>query len=228
MSSGRTHRIPRIWSNQELSKFGQLFTGDIVNVSAWKDEDKEGRRYADYFPNKSSYTLTNFDPDKRGFQGLPGEIFLNLEQPLPEDLVDRFDVVFNHTTLEHVYGFQTAFRNLCRMSRDAVVIVVPFVQQMHGHYGDFWRFSPEAVVRMFGEQELSVAYLSFNNHPRASVYVFAIAVRDKEKWQQHFPFTVDLVDPKFKHLNEPFAGCNAITDSRWVKLRAKAAQLLRR
>lgn len=206
MSNGRTHRIPRIWSNEELSKLGHLFSGDIVNVSAWKDEDKAGRRYEDYFPNKSSYTLTNFDPDKRGFQGLPGEIFLDLEQPLPEELVARFDLVFNHTTLEHVYDFQTAFRNLCRMSRDAVAIIVPFLQQMHGHYGDFWRFSPEAIARMFTEQGFSVANLSFNNHRRASVYVFAIAARDKEKWQQHFPFSVDFVDPKFKYLGEPFAG----------------------
>lgn len=227
-SHGRTHRIPRIWSNEELAKFGHLFSGDIANVSAWKDEDKQGRRYAEYFPNRSSYTLTNFDPDKRGFQGLPGEIFLDLEQPLRHDLRSCFDVVFNHTTLEHVYDFRSAFANLCLMSRDVVIIVVPFVQQMHGHYGDFWRFSPQAIERMFVDEGFSLAYLSFNNHHRASVYVFAIAVRNRNKWSKHLPFIVDFVDPAFKHLSEPYAGCNAINDSFLGQSRSHAFKIIRK
>lgn len=214
MLENKIHRIPRLWSNDELRKFGHLFSGDVVNVSAWQDKDKEGNCYREYFPNKASYTITNFEASKRGFQGTPGEVFLDLEKPLHEDLEEAFDVVFNHTTLEHTYEFRRAFGNLCNMTRDVVIIVVPFVQQMHGTYGDYWRFSPEAVVRLMEENHLSVAYLSFNNHRQASVYVFAIGVKDQQKWQSLFPFEVDYVDPAFRHLGEPYAGCNAIRLSR--------------
>ena len=41
----RKHRLPRVWSNAELRRLAGLFDGDVVNVSAWRDEDKEGRRY---------------------------------------------------------------------------------------------------------------------------------------------------------------------------------------
>lgn len=42
-------RVPRVWSNRELEKFGHLFSGKGVNVSGWKDIDKEGKKYRDYF-----------------------------------------------------------------------------------------------------------------------------------------------------------------------------------
>ncbi|WP_127145479.1 hypothetical protein [Pelagibacterium montanilacus] len=206
----RIHQAPRIWSNNELAHFSSLFNGDVVNVSAWRDEDKQGKRYKDYFSNATSYTITNFDADKRGLQGIDGELFLDLEKEMPHELIEKFDVVFNHTTLEHVYDFHKAFHNLCLMSKDIVIIVVPFVQQMHSDYGDFWRFSPQAIHRMFEMEGLEVAHLSFNNDFHSSVYILCIATKNSERWREHFTFDVDYVDSRFAHLKEPFAGCNAI------------------
>ncbi|MCP8882617.1 hypothetical protein NIM87_03835 [Devosia sp. XJ19-1] len=210
----RVHQVPRQWSNRELAKYASIFGGDVVNVSGWKDSDKQGRTYRSYFGAATTYTITNFDADKRGFQGADGELFLDLEQPLSDDLKARFDVVFNHTTLEHVYDFRTAFSNLCAMSKDVVIVVVPFVQQMHADYGDFWRFTPQALTRMFKDEGLEVGYLSFNNDFRASVYVLCIATKNPDQWQGKLPFKVDYADPKFAHLKEPFAGSNAI-HSNW-------------
>ena len=136
--------------------------------------------------------------------------------------------MFNHTTLEHVYDFRTAFANLCEMTSDVLIVVVPFVQQMHGHYGDFWRFSPEAIVRMIEAHGLSVGYLSFNNQPRTSVYVFAIGVKNRQKWEGKLPFAFEYADPAFKHLSEPYAGCNIIPPSRWQRFRSKISKILRR
>lgn len=208
------HTAPRKWSNTELRKFAGLFEGDVVNVSAWRDEDKEGKKYRSYFGKAESYSITNYDAEKRGFQGQEGETFLDLEKVLPEELVEKFDVVFNHTTLEHIYDFRTAFQNLCAMSRDIVIVVVPFVQQMHADYGDFWRFTPQALKHMFEEQGLEVAYLSFNNGFKDSVYLFCIASKKPSKWRQKLPFQTSYVDENFQHLPEPFAGCNAI-HSNW-------------
>jgi hypothetical protein len=187
VESGRISALARRWSNVELRKFAGWFTGDVANVSGWKDEDKSGARYADYFTQKSSYTITNYKSDARGMQGAPGEVFLDLEAPLDRGLVDRFDVVFNHTVLEHVYEFQTAFSQLCAMSRDAVIVVVPWLQPYHSDYGDYWRFSPLAVKRMYEANQLAPLYISFNEDAFASVYVFAIGTKHPDRWRARFP-----------------------------------------
>ena len=126
----RKFRLPRLWSNAEIRKFAPLFQGDVVNVSAWKDVDKEGRKYRDYFTKARSYSITNYNADARGLQGVDGEIFLDLTAPLPAELKGKFDVVFNHTCLEHIFEVEKAFENLCLMSSDVVITVVPFLQQM--------------------------------------------------------------------------------------------------
>jgi len=185
--SGRISRLARRWSNAELRKFAGWFTGDVANVSGWRDEDKAGAHYADYFTQKASYTITNYKRSARGMQGGAGEVFLDLEAPLDRALVDRFDVVFNHTVLEHVYEFQTAFTNLCAMSRDIVIVVLPWLQPYHGDYGDYWRFSPLAVSKMYEANGLAPLYLSFNEDAFASVYVFAIGSRHPERWRARFP-----------------------------------------
>jgi len=218
----RVHRLPRLWSNREIAKFAPLFTGDVVNVSAWTDTDKEGKHYRDYFTRADSYTITNFEADARGYQGQANEIFLDLEKPLPAELEQRFDVVFNHTTLEHIYELQTAFDNLCGMSRDVVMIVAPFLQQFHAHYGDFWRITPLAMKRMFEDRGLELLYQSFNSHRMSSVYLFAIASRNPQQWQKHFDWSFSVVDPKGRGA-EPYAGCRAIPNVTF-----KAARFVRR
>lgn len=222
----RVHRLPRIWSNRELARFASWFPGDVVNVSAWQDQDKEGRRYRDYFTAATSYTLTNYKSDMRGFQGTPGELFLDLTQPLDPVLERRFDVVFNHTTLEHVYEVQTAFRNLCAMTRDVVILVVPFLQPYHGTYGDYWRFTPLALRRMFDEAGLPLVYLSYNSHPAAAVYLFAIAAREPERWRSRFNWTFSVEVPGVSAA-EPFVGCLALPN-RWHRLRTGLRRWFRR
>jgi hypothetical protein len=189
LRAGRVFKVPREWSNRELRRFGGLFDGDVVNVSGWKDEDKEGGAYRDYFPNAASYTVTNFERGY-GFQGRPGEVLLDLTVPVRDELRSRFDVVFNHTTLEHIYNTDLAFENLCAMSRDVVIIVVPFLQPVHegedDAYSDFWRFSPAAVRKMFEERGLHPLYVSYNDDWLSSVYVFGIATRNPSKWTSRF------------------------------------------
>lgn len=171
-----------------------LFSGDVVNVSAWKDSDKEGRYYRDYFSSASSYMITNYKPEMRGHQGSEGEIFLDLTQDLPANLALRFDVAFNHTTLEHIFDIQTAFTNLCSMSRDIVILVLPFMQQYHSDYGDFWRLSPLAIKRLFEMNKFELVYQSFNNNQMSSVYTFSIASRHPDRWRSAFDWKFTCSD----------------------------------
>lgn len=185
-------RQPRVWSNRELSRFSQLWSGDVVNVSGWTDEDKEGNFYRSYFSGCRSYTVTNYHADRKGLQGTPGELFLDLESPLPSNLHRQYDVVFNHTTLEHVFDVFRAFSNLAEMTRDVLVLVVPYLQQVHGTgYLDYWRFTPHAMKRLYEENGLSLRYLSANGSDRASVYLFCIGYRS-DVWDSKIPFRFDL------------------------------------
>ena len=183
----------RSWSNDELARFGGLFSGDIVNVSGWRDDDRSGenRRYADYFTGKRSYTVTNFS-GKRGDEADPGaqSLFLDLEKPLPADMSGRFDVVFCHTTLEHVFDIARAADCLAGLSRDIVILVVPFIQNEHyddGAYEDYWRFTPRALDRLLADRGFTTLYVSANEQPWFPVYVFYIASRKPGAWKGKFP-----------------------------------------
>lgn len=181
----RKFRLPRRWSNAELRKLAPLFTGEVINVSGWDDRDKEGGFYRQYFSSATAYYISNF----RGSRGLEDaadktDFEIDLEKPLPPYLHNRFDVVFNHTTLEHIFDIFKAFENLCLMSRDVVLVVVPFTQQVHTSpsYSDYWRFTPYALDALFAKNQLTTVYRSANKHRNSSNYVIAVGAKNPSKW----------------------------------------------
>jgi hypothetical protein len=179
----RKVRLPRVWSNRELEKMGPFFDGRVVNVSGWKDSDKQGKRYKEYFPNAREYAVSNFIAEAKGMQGnLENEFFLDLEKDLEEHLIGYYDVVFNHTVLEHVFDCSKAFANLCLLSKDIVIIVVPFIQHQHAAYGDFWRFTPVCLSELFKRNSLELLYINYNDGKNQSVYVIAVGSKRPEKW----------------------------------------------
>jgi len=188
MFTDRQFRIARHWSNCELAKVAPHFTGDVVNVSAWDDRDKEGQHYRDYFSNASSYSYTNYG-GYRGVQGLANEYALDLTGEVPENLKGRFDVVFNHTTLEHIFDVRKAFANLCELSKDAVVLIVPFAQVQHESkdWKDYWRFTPSCVRELFHQNGMEVILEAESPHKHAAVYLLFIASREADKWKRRLP-----------------------------------------
>ena len=202
--------LARRWSNAELRRIGPLFTGRVVNVSAWEDRDKEVGVYRDYFPKAASYRRTNYGTSQGVVEGAQDEMFLDLTAPLADDRRGSFDVVFNHTTLEHVFDMRTAFSTLCALSSDVVIVVVPWLQPLHADYGDYWRFSPQAVVRLFEAEGMTPLSVTWNTDPRASVYVMGVASRRPERWREHFPHPpLGSADTAFVQLPADFAGRNA-------------------
>jgi hypothetical protein len=194
MFTDRQFRLPRLWSNRELRKIGPLFSGAIVNVSGWRDEDKQGGFYRAYFPNAASYEVTNFEGFRAGGAGDPS--FLDLEKPLPPERHGRFDAVFNHTTLEHVYDVRLAMANLCALARDCVIVVVPFAQVQHevDDFKDFWRFTPTALRRMFAENGLETVYEAANHDLHAGIYILMVASRNPQSWTGKFPVGQPITD----------------------------------
>lgn len=188
MRHERRFRLPRVWSNGELRRLGGLFTGRVINVSGWLDSDKEGGQYRDYFPHATEYRISNFR-GARGFQGREEEIELDLTQPLPEAMRAQFDVVFNHTTLEHIFDVGAAMHALCELSRDVVIVVVPVAQAQHEteSWKDYWRFTPTAMRELFRREGLTVVFESVNRHRNAGVYLVTVASRYPERWEERMP-----------------------------------------
>jgi hypothetical protein len=186
-------RVPRVWSNRELKKFAELFRGRIVNVSGGTDSDKEDSDYKSYFTAKTEYFISNYqlnNPLKEN------EFYLDLEQEIPQKYQGAFDVVFNHTTLEHVYDCKMAFSGLCKLSSGVVICVVPYIQQMHGNvYKDYWRFTPWTMKKMYEENGFNLRYCVANGGDLASIYLFCIGYRGND-WDSLIPAKFDLaLDP---------------------------------
>jgi hypothetical protein len=182
---------PRRFSNRVLSQYLRHLSGDIINVSGWRDSDKEGGRYRDYYASSRRYVISNID----GEGGMPAvlpddaeDVFLNLDDPIDNALSRQFDVVFCHTVLEHVFNADTALRNLAALSRDVVVIVVPFSQSVHytNSYSDYHRFSPYCLKRFFQDEGFSVLLSVANGQPFFATYVVFIASRLQERHSASF------------------------------------------
>lgn len=172
----------RVWSNREIALVAPHITGDVVNVSAWEDRDKEGRQYRDYFSAATSYETTNFE-GWRG-EGTSANHVVDLQSPVPDELVGRFDLVFNHTTLEHIFDIHQAFRTMASMSRDAMLVIVPFMQHLHGPIdGDFWRPSPYAMRRLHQIAGLDVIRESAGPKGAKVRYLSYFSSKNPERWR---------------------------------------------
>ena len=176
-------RRARIFSNQTIAAIGPLAEGHVLNVSAWQDKDKQGGVYKDYFPGAAKYFRSNF-PGWRGEQA-DDDLSIDLTSPLPPKLVKAFDCVFNHTTLEHVFEVRTAFGTLANLSSDALLIVVPVVQPLHGpEDGDFWRFSPYCMRRMFSSEGIELLVEHYGPHRGPVKYLTCFGARHPERWTE--------------------------------------------
>ncbi len=181
----------RFYSNQILRQYCQAFTGDIINVSGWQDSDKQGNFYRNYYKSYSKYTISNI----YGVNGMPenisseiDSIFLDLNNPIPKTLKSRYDVVFTHTVLEHIYDTQQALENLAALSKDVVITVMPFSQSVHytNSYSDFVRLTPYYLKKFFEEKGFTVLLSTANENPYYTVYIIFIVSKFPERYKDFF------------------------------------------
>lgn len=209
-------RRPRIKTNLILKRYAHLFSGAVINVSGSNDSDKHssmrdyyfgdfdsGERYKDYFSSASSYLVSNYPGDETENNLPPNEqVMIDLEEELSEELVGQFDVVFNHTVLEHVFDVFRAFENLCLLSKDIVILVVPQAQKIHDYgrgYADYWRLTPFSVERLFERHGFTVLHREATSGFSESIYLFYIATKNPDKWHAQFdpppPSVVRFLSP---------------------------------
>lgn len=86
--------------------------------------------------------------DASGYEG--ATIIHDMNKPVPEDLQNKFSVLFDGGTLEHIFNFPTAIENCMKMLETGgrFISVAP-ANNFFGH--GFYQFSSELFYRIFTE-----------------------------------------------------------------------------
>ncbi len=86
--------------------------------------------------------------DASDFEG--AEFICDLNQPIPEEMKARFDLVFDGGTLEHVFNFPQALKNCMEMVKPNGRFVTHTAGNNWWGHG-FYQFSPELFYRTLSE-----------------------------------------------------------------------------
>ena len=76
------------------------------------------------------------------------QLIQDLNVPIPDELKERYDLVYDGGTLEHVFNFPTALRNAMEMVRLGGTLVTSGPGNNYCGHG-FYQFSPELYFRVF-------------------------------------------------------------------------------
>lgn len=87
--------------------------------------------------------------DASGFEG--ATIVHDLNQPVPAELEERFDMVIDGGTLEHVFNFPLAIANCMKMVKTGGHLVLLTVANNYCGHG-FYQFSPELFFRVLSPE----------------------------------------------------------------------------
>ncbi len=75
------------------------------------------------FPTKMYYQNQGVDHTSIDINGKDGALPLDLCFPVPKELLNRFEVITNHGTIEHVNDQYAVFKNVHDMGRDGAVMI---------------------------------------------------------------------------------------------------------
>lgn len=95
------------------------------------------------FLGARSVTSLDFSPFEQA------QLIHDLNFPVPPELSQRFDVIFDGGTLEHVFNIPMAFQNIrIMLKKDGIIISINGANNQLGH--GLYQFSPELFWRAFG------------------------------------------------------------------------------
>ena len=130
---------------KEIYKLSREFgVGDcnhLSNLLKYKD-----KTYADEFFYSFLGVRKLSVIDHSDYQG--ADITHDLNLPISHELDNRFDVVIDGGTLEHIFNFPEAIKNCMRMVKRGGTLFVFSMSNNHCGHG-FYQFSPELFFRIF-------------------------------------------------------------------------------
>lgn len=133
----------------EVKFFRQAYRANFTQSLIKPLETYKFRDYSDSFLHDflgvNSLSVIDFS----SYEG--ADIIHDLNQPIPENLHGRFDVVIDGGSLEHIFNFPVAIKNLMQLLKigGSLYIATP-ANNLCGH--GFYQFSPELMFRIFTEE----------------------------------------------------------------------------
>lgn len=151
----RNKSLGRTLMNYGLSEFE--VSGDILDLGSGSDRASYNR----FLKYKEPFSVTYSDYYKKG----KNLIKINLERPF-EIEQSSFNYVMCFNTLEHIYNFRNVIKESYRILRNGGIFIgsTPFLHGFHPDPYDYFRYSHEALLKIFEEENYicqKMIYLGF-------------------------------------------------------------------
>lgn len=150
VSGGRAVTLGRLTAYFHPSDIRTLLNQDGLDDAArqWLNAYEWGAKADGFFLDVLKFdSVDSIDVSK--YQG--ATLIHDLSEPLPPELERKFDLAVDGGTLEHVFNFPVAVRNLMKLVRPGgFVYSLGPCNNMAGH--GFYQFSPELMYRIFSEE----------------------------------------------------------------------------
>ncbi|MGA3186102.1 MAG: hypothetical protein ABSF22_03245 [Bryobacteraceae bacterium] len=168
-------------------------------------------QYADPFWSQFLEAKSVETMDYSEYEG--ASIVHDLNQPVPPHLHGRYDAVIEAGSLEHIFNFPVAIRNLMQMTKvGGRIFLTTLANNLCGH--GFYQFSPELIYRVFSPENgfettsvvlLEAAFLSVELAPVRAAYQVTdpVNVHSRVQLQNAHPVLM-MVDAKRISDVEPF------------------------
>lgn len=89
------------------------------------------------------------------------------------------------------------------MTTDAAIICIPWTQLIHimeGKFGDYWRFTPECLERLFLPHGLKTVCHHGTDIPGSSVYFISVFSRSPSRYSHLMSDTVSSGDDMYQRV----------------------------
>jgi len=118
----------------------------------WPGQDLAGLSQSDGYAETLLHKLGACSVQSLDFSDFEGaEIIHDLNSPVPDHLIERFDFILDGGTLEHVFNLPMAFANVKAMLRiGGILVCVDGANNQLGH--GLYQFSPELFWRVFSRE----------------------------------------------------------------------------
>lgn len=101
------------------------------------------------------------------------DIIFNLNDNIPKNLEDQFDMVFDGGVIEHVFNVTNAFLNICKLTKVGGYIfnLNPVYNYIHNTY---WNISPEMFLEFYAANQYKII--------ECSMLTYLAEDREKRAW----------------------------------------------
>lgn len=152
---GQIGFLGRLWPNTTMTFAGYQA---LAAKWGWSDLAERQDHPPDYFPDDKDFCrLLGYERalavDVDGREG--AEIVFDLNLPLPPELHDRFDVVYNNGTLEHLFNVPMALDNIFKFLRVGGTVIHSCLMNNEVEHG-FYQFSPTLFYDYYANNNWSV------------------------------------------------------------------------